>query len=194
MKNTLLVLLAICFATLASQVDLMPLTGNHTVTNAATHAPIIESYFSQLSLVHFDERGKKTSLLKTPNATQWLGSDTAMITQPKIRVWNEQSIWEMRSKKATAHLTGHDLLLDGDVVIEQQALNEVHSVQKNKNLLLNTESLTINQKTLMASSDNTVTLTHHFGEIRADGLQANFKTEQLQLRSKVSSYYEPEKP
>ena len=136
--------------------------------------------------VKFDGQGQKHFLLKAAEIQQFLSADRNRIIQPELTLFQEQNpAWKTTANEGSSDAQGESILLNGNVHIEQ--------LGKTNPATLETDTLTLSATDSHAQTDDKVVIRQTGIYIEASGLEADLKNNQITLKNRVTSIYEPEK-
>ena len=136
--------------------------------------------------VHFNDGGELQYRLTAVEMLQFLDADHNRIIQPDILFYHQQApAWKTTADEGSSDAAGDELHLHGNVTIVQQGQERAATME--------TATLTLFPKDSRAETEDKVTIREQGIYIEAIGLEADLNTNQLTLKSQVTSIYEPEK-
>ncbi|MCW8827906.1 MAG: LPS export ABC transporter periplasmic protein LptC [Gammaproteobacteria bacterium] len=135
-----------------------------------------------LSATVTDRQGKPSHRLLADSLFHYPQKNVTELEQPDITVFGgNNNHWQARAEQGTLQGEGEQILLQGDVRLNQ------HGEQR---LDLHTEWLHIDINRHYAETDAAVLLTSPAARVEGIGMQAYGKEQRLQLLSAVRGYYE----
>lgn len=136
--------------------------------------------------IRFNKDGQKHFLLRAEQIQQFLDANRNLIIRPDLTLFQDQQpAWKTTASEGSSDAVGEEILLRGNVVIEQQG--------KTHPATLETATLTLSATESRASTDDRVFIRQQGIYIEALGLEADLNNNQIILKSQVTSIYEPEK-
>jgi LPS export ABC transporter protein LptC len=152
---------------------------------AATPANGPDHYVENFISKTMNKDGQVTHELQAPYLVHYLTNDRAEVKQPHMTFYKEAGeTWHIDADQATTFNNGAEVILVGNVVLHRPAA-------KREELRINTERLRVLSKEQYAETQDHIVMANPSGTVEAVGMQANFKSDQVELLSKVRGYYAP---
>ena len=138
-------------------------------------------YMMEYSIITTDDQGK-AKLWFAGSELNHFPNNTTVIKNPEIRFEdNSKAQWQTNAKQGLV-VGESQIVLDGDVQIQQVSAEK-------KQVKINTENLLISLEDKIASSDVRVTLQSDAGQVNATGMRLDFGNQTLKLLSNVDAKY-----
>ncbi len=131
----------------------------------------------------FDHQGHETLRIIAPGLSNDASSGVGTIDQPRIRVRQEDTVWNIIAASATITPDRERILFKGDVNIFQQDPMVTHKLE------INTQELLLNVTEKIASTDQPVSVMDGPNRINATGLRVEFQTRRFELLHQVQGLY-----
>lgn len=178
----MLVLGAIAVATfwLLRQTELQGLQ----LTQAKTHVP--DYYFLDATVTNLGDDGKPQSELVSPRIIHHPDDDSVETFQPRMRYFIKGGIpWYAEADHGLEPSGGHRVYLDGHVHITHP---DEHGGPP---LVIDTEHMTVDLDTDVASTDDPVTMTKGGNRTDGIGMDGYMQDNRMVLRNSVKGLYVP---
>ena len=144
-------------------------------------------YITQFSVTEMDENGNPQHRLESEYLAHFVHNDTVEMTNTRATLFRSgKAEWQLDARHAFAETRGEILQLSGGVSARKIADGE-HTLTE-----FNTDSMKVWPKRHFAETDDPVVITGPGSRIDAVGMTADLKEEQVELRSAVRGYYEPQ--
>jgi LPS export ABC transporter protein LptC len=131
----------------------------------------------------FDLQGHESFRIIAPGLSNDANSGVGTIDQPRIRMRQEDTVWNIIATSAIVTPDRDRILFKGDVNIRQQDPTVTHSLE------INTQELLFNVIEKIASTDQPVTVLDGPNQINATGLRVEFQTRSFELLHQVWGFY-----
>lgn len=183
MQNRLhLILIILLIAISTSTTWLIITSGQVTLPQNKPQNP--DSFITDVNAIQFDKLGKPGHIFKSPLLINYLQDNTTKITNPfYIFQNNNEPPWHVQSDQGKAIHGAKTIVLTGHVKIRQ--LPGINS----RNLTLFTDKIIFYPKRSFAETDRPVTIKQPGIIIQGIGLEANLKTGEIKLLSKMRGEY-----
>lgn len=134
--------------------------------------------------VSYDHNGRPEVRFSSPRIEQFDGNQLATMTAPEAELFGEPGTrpWTVSADNGSLLQDQNLLYLTGNVQMQQ--------VSEDRNLMLTTQSLTLDNDTGTAYTDAPVEITDATGITRATGMTAWLNKRILELNSQVEGRYE----
>lgn len=148
---------------------------------------IIESHFIDAFIKNFkltvtDEFGKTSYTLKAERLEHYNDRDNSTIINPVINIPQHASHWKIRSDFGEIDSNQVIIKLSDNVILTQLGTNEPFEIK--------TENITINTKSQIIESDQTVNIQNGPLKLISKGMRLNNVNKQLSLLSDVNGTYD----
>jgi lipopolysaccharide export system protein LptC len=144
-------------------------------------------YITQFSATEMDEKGRPLHRLQADYMAHFVHNDTIEVTHPHATLFRpDEADWQLHANHALVEERGGILRLSGDVLARQPGYDG-HALTE-----FRTDNLKVWPDKHYAETDDPVVITRPGSRIDAIGMRAHFDQEQLELRSAVRGYYEPQ--
>lgn len=154
------------------------------VTQPKSHAP--DYYFLDATVTSLNDDGKPQSELISPRIIHHPDDDSVEAFQPRMRYFVKGSApWYAEADHGMEPGGGHVVYLDGHVRITHPDQNG------GPPLLIDTEHMTVDLDTEVASTDDPVTMTKGSSRTDAIGMDGYMKDNRMVLHSSVKGLYVP---
>jgi len=173
-----LVVVAIGTLWLLRQTELQGLQG----TQSKTHVP--DYYFTDATVTSLDQGGKPASELVSPRIIHHPDDDTVETFQPHMRYFLQNGLpWFAQADHGMEPSGGNLIYLDGHVEMTHPDQNG------GPPLVIDTEHMTVNLTTNIASTDDPVTIVKGDSQMRGIGMDGYMRDNRMVLRTKVIGFY-----
>lgn len=154
---------------------------NNTAQNASRREPIL--YIHNLERRHFDANGQPSSQIFTDRAFQYSDDEEHLYLENATFFFgnNTHQQWQGKAKNAKVHFDSEISVLSNNVLF----------FQLNSSTKIETETLTINNISKIATSNDLVTIYDDISETTAIGMEANLQEQDIWLQSHVHSVRKP---
>lgn len=174
------------FATLivlAMHFDLVPsIDSTSKIDIASTNQREVTLFIDDLERRHFDINGQASSQIFTDQAIQYSDDEEHLFLSNAIFFFgNNDEQWQGKAKNAKVHLDDETSFLSDDVLF----------FQLDSSTKIKTDTLTIDNISKIATSDDLVIIYDDLSETTATGMEANLQTQQIWLQSDVHSIRMP---
>ena len=141
-------------------------------------------YFEKVSLKQYDQRGHLASRLNAKKMEHFRKNDSSIFEQPKILfVSQSNSTWQLESNDGELNHGTNELSLNQKASIFQTGTALKNRV-KAENLFIDLNQQTaVTEGPVVIETDQSIT--------KADGMKANFKMEQIELKANVETQGTP---
>lgn len=148
--------------------------------------PVRSAYvLHDFELVTLDGEGRESFSLKAPELRQTPGARTMELTTPLFLMPDQHgSHWEIRSRSGWVNEDSDEIRLRGDVVATSP-------MGATRPTTMNTEELDVFPQKNLATSPVVVDITSPGSTMRGTGMRAHLADKRIELLSKVSTTYEP---
>lgn len=151
-----------------------------------TLANTADSVVSNLTVRQFDAEGMLVNFLESPEMQHVPDKNTNLFKSPHIILKQEnQTSWDIRSKKAQSINKGEQITLVENVIIHQD--KSEHTQEST----FKTEELTYFPKQKLASTALAVVFEQAGSIVHAIGMKAYLEDKHVELLSKARATYEP---
>ena len=145
-------------------------------------ATSIDTVITELTVRQFDETGKLTHRLYTPELQHVPANDRHEIRSPQIQfLQTNQPVWQIDANHAQAIHGGKEITFLGHVIVHQDE----------KGNALNTEELTYYTNEKLATSKTDVLFTQPGSTIQSKGMRAYLDKKYIQLLSQSHATFKP---
>jgi LPS export ABC transporter protein LptC len=134
----------------------------------------------------FDEYGNESMRIDAPQLSNDAESGVGTIDQPRIRLRQEDTVWNIIAATATASPDREHIIFTGDVNIQRRNPDVVHRLE------INTQELQFDVIPKIARTDQPVTVLDGPNRINAVGLKLEFNQRRFELLDQVQGLYEVE--
>lgn len=142
----------------------------------------ITLFIHDLERRHFDVNGQPSSQILTDKAIQYSDDkEHLFLSNATFFFGNNAEQWQGKAKNAKIHLDDEISLLSDDVLF----------FQLDSNTKIKTNTLTINNISKVAISDDLVTIYDDLSKTTATGMEANLQTQHIWLQNNVHSVRKP---
>ena len=149
---------------------------------------IPDQFMWDVSATKFDEKGVRTSELRSPHIVHYPKDDTSALKTPKITVYHAPApAWHIQAKHGKTQEGTSIIDLSEDVRIHQAA------GKNNYETTLLTQALTFYPDRHFAETDKPVTMFQPGSHVEATGMQADFVNNWVKLLSHARGDYAPTK-
>jgi lipopolysaccharide export system protein LptC len=141
-----------------------------------------EFYISNTHITQYDQQGVLDATIVSEYIEQNPTTNSVDMTMPRVNVFHlGQPSWTITARTGV-------IIDNGDVVnLEHQVV----AVSEDRLTLLKTPQLMVYPSKKTASTDRAVSLVNNNGVTRAQGLQVDLDSKQIELLSNVRGQYEP---
>ena len=142
--------------------------------------------FKNFTLTNTDSQGNAQSIIHSPTTNTLSAQQKTLMQEPKIIMQGEQEAAPIiiTAKQAEIfHLENQTLLRD-DVKVT------LHNDANNKNIVMTTEQLTLNNSTQTATTELPAKIVHSRGTMQGTGVEFNPHTKQIKFLNNVRGIYE----
>jgi lipopolysaccharide export system protein LptC len=155
-------------------------------TQPKTHVP--DYYFTDATVTSLDQNGRPASELVSPRIIHHPDDDSVETFQPKMRYFTKNGLpWYAVADHGLEPSGGNLVYLDGNVVM-------THPDQAGgPPLVVNTQHLTVDLTTNIASTDDPVSMHKGDSQSRGIGMDGYMQDNRMVLRTKVTGLYVPKK-
>ncbi len=147
-----------------------------------------KQYFSHIyknfSLTNTDVQGKVKSEIFSPQTNYAVADKKTIMHTPKMIMHRG------KDKPISITADSADVFHETNTTVLQKNVVVTMPDQRNKNIELTTEELTIDNKLQTASTDKRATIEHGKGKMHGTGLEFNPNTQRIKFLNKVSGSYE----
>jgi len=148
--------------------------------NSARQAALPQTYLRNLRSVNYDENGALTDILEATSVYRFAHGNESLLENPRFYIHSDDNrTWSSTSRSGRYLHKREVLLLSGDVVL-------INDQSKTR---LTTQSMRIDIRRKIASSNVAVTILQGTNSTRADSMVANLTTEKIRMTSNVESIY-----
>ncbi|HEU5399025.1 MAG TPA: LPS export ABC transporter periplasmic protein LptC [Gammaproteobacteria bacterium] len=149
-----------------------------------THVP--DYYFNDATITNLDVRGRPASELSAPRMVHHPDDDSVEVFDPRMRYFAAgDPPWFAQADHALEPSGGKLVYLDGHVEMRRPDANG------GPPLIIDTEHMTMNLDTNIASTDDPVQMTKGVSHMTGVGMDAYMQDNRLVLRSVVRGFYVP---
>ncbi|NIM69629.1 MAG: LPS export ABC transporter periplasmic protein LptC [Xanthomonadales bacterium] len=152
-----------------------PIAGLNTQLDYALHE--FEARF-------FDTAGKPAALLTAPTLTNEAATGLALVEQPRIRVFHEGKLWNIRAESATVPPDREIVVLNGRVDLLR------HDQGTADRLEITASEVVLHVEPRVASSERHVILQTRLDRLEADGFSVDMIDDTFTLKHAVRGHYE----
>ena len=135
-------------------------------------------------LRQFDLQGLESVRINAPGLSNDAGTGVGTIDQPRIRLRQEDTVWNIIATSATVTPDREHVLFKGDVNIRQHDPMAIHKLD------ISTQELQLDVIPKIASTDQAVTVMDGPNRVLATGLRVEFETRQFELLDQVRGVYD----
>lgn len=139
----------------------------------------------------FDEKGEVRSVIHAdkveyfkPNEQSESEGAYSIVTLPRLGFFEDDYPWNLTAQEGLIDSNSNELLLTGDVKLNQVTPRQGET-------LLTTEELLVFFEENHARTDETVTISAPLGELQAQGMRIDFTQEKIELLSRVRGQHDP---
>ena len=153
----------------------------YTLTPQAL-ATSIDTVINELTVYQFDDTGKLTHSLYTPELKHIPENDTHQLKSPQIKlIQANQADWQIDANHAQAIHGGSEITFFGNVIVHQDE----------KGNTLHTEELTYYMHKKLATSNTNVLFKQPGSTVQSKGMRAYLDKKYIQLLSQSHATFKP---
>lgn len=149
-----------------------------------THTP--DYYFTDATVTSLDVKGKPVSELQAPRIIHHPDDDSVEVFMPRMRYFTKQGEpWYAQADHGLEPSGGNLVYLDGHVQMTHP------DAAGGPALVINTDHLTVNLDTNIASTDDPVTMVKGASHMNGVGMDGYMQDNRMVLRTNVKGFYVP---
>jgi lipopolysaccharide export system protein LptC len=151
------------------------------------NAKVADSYMENFTATILDQQGRPRYELSAATMAHYSYDDHSEFDAPRLVAYRpHDQRWTVVAESGTALQGTREIVLHGAVTVQRH-----HDAEPEANLEIRTRELRVRPDDNMAETDQHAVIVRGTATLQSDGLQANFRDDELQLLSQVRGRYAP---